>query len=135
MPCLAVCWPYPPASPNGAAWSTKESRLGEGNRPRLVQQKRPAHGSHRFHALADPVRERLTARPPRCRAWCTELVRRMGVPELAALFDQLTLELTPLLQRAVAILREARDRASALMVDEPTADLGLTPMCCWNCCA
>ena len=57
------------------------------------------------------------------RAWCTELVQRVGVPELAALFDQSTLELTPLLQRAVAILREAVTEPALLMVDEPTADL------------
>ena len=97
--------------------------LGEGNRPRLVQQNAQLMAATVFHALADPVRERLSRSPAEVRAWCTELVQRMGVPELAALFDQPTLELTPLLQRAVAILREAVTEPALLMVDEPTADL------------
>ena len=97
--------------------------LGEGNRPRLVQQSAKLMATTVLHALADPVRERLGRSPAEVRAWCIELVQRMGVPELAALLDQPTLELPPVLQRAVAILREAVVEPALLMVDEPTADL------------
>lgn len=112
--------------PRFTEWGSVEYEgkpLGEGNRPRLVQQNAQLMAATVFHALADPVRERLSRSPAEVRAWCTELVQRMGVPELAALFDQPTLELTPLLQRAVAILREAVTEPALLMVDEPTADL------------
>ena len=112
--------------PRFTEWGSVEYEgkpLGEGNRPRLVQQNAQLMAATVFHALADPVRERLSRSPAEVRAWCTELVQRMGVPELAALFDQSTLELTPLLQRAVAILREAVTEPALLMVDEPTADL------------
>ena len=112
--------------PRFTEWGSVEYEgkpLGEGNRPRLVQQNAQLMAATVFHALADPVRERLSRSPADVRAWCTELVQRMGVPELAALFDQSTLELTPLLQRAVAILREAVTEPALLMVDEPTADL------------
>ena len=112
--------------PRFTEWGSVEYEgrpLGEGNRPRLVQQNAQLMAATVFHALADPVRERLSRSPAEVRAWCTELVQRMGVPELAALFDQPTLELPPLLQRAVAILREAVTEPALLMVDEPTADL------------
>ena len=87
--------------PRFTEWGSVEYEgkpLGEGNRPRLVQKNAQPMAATVFHALADPVRERLSRSPAEVRAWCTELVQRMGVPELAALFDQSTLELTPLLQ-------------------------------------
>lgn len=99
MPCLGRYAGHP----RFTEWGNVEYEgkpLGEGNRPRLVQQKNAQlMAATVFHALADPVRERLNRSPAEVRAWCTELVQRMGVPELlAALFDQPTLELPPLLQ-------------------------------------
>lgn len=84
--------------PRFTEWGSVEYEgrpLGEGNRPRLVQQNAKLMAATVFHALADPVRERLGRSPAEVRVWCTELVQRMGVPELAALFDQPTLELPP----------------------------------------
>ena len=112
--------------PRFAEWGSVQYEglpLGEGGRPRLVQQNARLMAATVFHALTDPVRERLGRSPAEVRAWCIALVQRMGVPELAALLDQPTLELPPLLQRAVAILREAVAEPALLMVDEPTADL------------
>ena len=97
--------------------------VADGHRPRLVQQSAKLMGATVFHALTDPVRERLGRSPAEVRAWTIALVKRMGVPELEALLDQPTLELPALLQRAVAILREAVREPALLMVDEPTADL------------
>ncbi|WP_422844180.1 ATP-binding cassette domain-containing protein [Acidovorax sp. M2(2025)] len=97
--------------------------LAPDHRPRLVQQNAQLMAAPVLHALADPVRERLGRSPAEVRAWCGALVRRMGVPELEGALDQPTLELSPMLQRAVAILREAVNEPALLMVDEPTADL------------
>lgn len=97
--------------------------LAPDHRPRLVQQSAKLMAAPVLHALADPVRERLGRSPAEVRAWCVSLVQRMGVPELEAMFDQPTLELAPMFQRAVAILREAVTEPALLMVDEPTANL------------
>ncbi len=112
--------------PRFTEWGSVEyegKSLGEGDRPRLVQQNPQLMAATVFHALADPVRERLSRSPAEVRAWCTELVQRMGVPELAALFDQPTLELPALAAKGCGHPARSRDRASTLMVDEPTADL------------
>jgi atypical dual specificity phosphatase len=97
--------------------------LAEGRPPRLVQQSAKLMSTNVLQALADPVRESLALSPAALRTWCGELVQRMGVPELKGLLDSPTLDLPPLLQRAVAILREAVAEPPLLLVDEPTAEL------------
>lgn len=97
--------------------------LGEGPRPGLVQQAARVMGATVLDALAGPVRESLRLSPLELREWCASLVRRMGVPELAQSLDAMVLDLPPLQQRAVAILREAACEPPLLMVDEPTSNL------------
>lgn len=97
--------------------------LDEGHRPRLVQQGVRLMASSVLDALAGPVREVLKLSPAGLRDWCVALVRRMGVPELEQALDIMVLDLPPMQQRAVAILREAVCEPALLMVDEPTADL------------
>ena len=97
--------------------------LGEGPWPGLVQQGARLMGSTVLDALAGPVRESLRLSPLELREWCASLVRRMGVPELAQSLDGMVLDLPPLLQRAVASLREAACEPPLLMVDEPTSNL------------
>lgn len=97
--------------------------FGQGSRPGLVQQGAHVMSSTVLDALAGPVRESLRLSPLELREWCASLVRRMGVPELARALDGMVFDLPPLLQRAVAILREAVCEPSLLMVDEPTSNL------------
>lgn len=103
---------------------TYEGRpLGAGPRPALVQQGARLLGVTVLDAIAGPVRATLRLSPSELREWCARLVHRMGVPELAQALDSVVLDIPPLQQRAVAILREAVSEPSLLMVDEPTADL------------
>ena len=97
--------------------------LGAAPRPRLVQQHARLMMASTLDALAEHVRTRLGLAPGELRAWCAAYVERMGFPELTPLLGQPTMELSPLHQRAVAILREAVTEPALLMVDEPTADL------------
>ena len=97
--------------------------LGAAPRPRLVQQHARLMMASTLDALAEHVRTRLGLAPGELRAWCAAYVERMGFPELTPLLGQPTMELSPLHQRAVAILREAAAAPALLLVDEPTADL------------
>lgn len=112
--------------PRFTSWGTVQyggAPLGDGHRPRLVQQGVRLMAASVLDALAEPVRETLRLSPAALRDWCVALVRRMGVPELEQALDTTVLELSPMQQRAVAILREAVCEPALLMVDEPTADL------------
>ena len=95
--------------------------LGAAPRPRLVQQHARLMMASTLDALAEHVRTRLGLAPGELRAWCAAYVERMGFPELTPLLGQPTMELSPLHQRAVAILREAAAAPALLLVDEPTA--------------
>lgn len=97
--------------------------FGQGSRPGLVQQGAHVMSSTVLDALAGPVRESLRLSPLELREWCASLVRRMGIPELALALDGMVFDQPPLLQRAVAILREAACEPALLMVDEPTSNL------------
>ena len=97
--------------------------FGQGSRPGLVQQGAHVMSSTVLDALAGPVRESLRLSPLELREWCASLVRRMGIPELALALDGMVFDQPPLLQRAVAILREAVCEPALLMVDEPTSNL------------
>src|SRR5690606_17415730 len=97
--------------------------LGEGPRPGLVQQGAQVMGATVLDAVSAQVRESLRLSPLDLRDWCAGLARRMGVPELAQALDATVLDLPPLQQRAVAILREAACAPPLLMVDEPTSNL------------
>lgn len=93
------------------------------NRPRLVQQHARLMMASTFDALVEHVRPQLGLSGRSLRDWCTAYVQAMDFPELAGLLDISTIELSPVLQRAVTILREACTHPELLMVDEPTADL------------
>ena len=114
------------AHPRYSAWGQVRYQglpLSATHRPRLVQQNARVMASSAFAALVEPVREQLALAPAALREWCVALVRRMGFPDLEAVLDQPMLDLQPVQQRAVAILREAVCEPALLLVDEPTADL------------
>ncbi|MCG8989817.1 ATP-binding cassette domain-containing protein [Delftia acidovorans] len=91
--------------------------------PRLVQQQARLMMASTFDAIVELARPRLKLVPHELRDWCRAQVQAFGFPELALMFDQPTLQLSPVQQRAVAILREALAEPALLMVDEPTAEL------------
>jgi len=102
----------------------QDKPLGQGPRPGFVAQGVRNIGSTVFEALTSPARESLRRHSPAERhAWCAQLVQRMGLPELAQSLDRLVLDLPPVQQRAIGILREAVTEPPLLMVDEPTANL------------
>ncbi|WP_315531813.1 ATP-binding cassette domain-containing protein [Delftia acidovorans] len=91
--------------------------------PRLVQQQARLMMASTFDAIVELARSRLKLVPHELRDWCRAQVQAFGFPELALMFDQPALQLSPVQQRAVAILREALAEPALLMVDEPTAEL------------
>lgn len=91
--------------------------------PRLVQQQARLMMASTFDAIVELARPRLKLVPHALRDWCRAQVQAFGFPELALMFDQPALQLSPVQQRAVAILREALAEPALLMVDEPTAEL------------
>jgi len=93
------------------------------NRPRLVQQHARLMMASTLDALAEHKRAHLGLSGSGLRDWCAGYVQTMGFPELAGVLERPTMELAPLQQRAVSILREACTHPGLLMVDEPTADL------------
>lgn len=102
----------------------QDQPLGAAHRPRLVQQHARLMMASTLDALAEHVRTHLSLPPTELRAWCARYAERMGFPELADQLSQPTMELSPLHQRVVAILREAAAEPALLLVDEPTSDLG-----------
>lgn len=91
--------------------------------PRLVQQQARLMMASTFDAIVELARPRLKLVPHELRDWCRAQVQAFGFPELALMFDQPALQLSPVQQRTVAILREALAEPALLMVDEPTAEL------------
>ncbi len=91
--------------------------------PRLVQQQARLMMASTFDAIVELARPRLKLVPHELRDWCRAQVQAFGFPGLALMFDQPALQLSPVQQRAVAILREALAEPALLMVDEPTAEL------------
>jgi len=91
--------------------------------PRLVQQQARLMMASTFDAIVELARPRLKLVPHELRDWCRAQAQAFGFPELALMFDQPALQLSPVQQRAVAILREALAEPALLMVDEPTAEL------------
>lgn len=91
--------------------------------PRLVQQQARLMRASTLDAIVELARPRLKLVPHALRDWCRAQVQAFGFPELALMFDQPALQLSPVQQRAVAILREALAEPALLMVDEPTAEL------------
>ncbi|MDR0225095.1 MAG: ATP-binding cassette domain-containing protein [Burkholderiaceae bacterium] len=91
--------------------------------PRLVQQQARLMQASTFDALMEQVRPRLQMPQHALRGWCREQLQAYGFSELAPLLDTPALQLPPVQQRAVALLREALAEPALLMVDEPTAGL------------
>lgn len=97
--------------------------LAEGHRPPLVQQHARLMQAPVLDALSGVMRAQSARSPVELRDWAVAWVRGAGFPELIEHFATPTLELPPLLQRVVAILREAAGEPGLLMIDEPTFDL------------
>ena len=97
--------------------------LAEGHRPPLVQQHARLMQAPVLEALSGVMRAQSARSPVELRDWAVAWVRGAGFPELTEHFTTPTLELPPLLQRVVAILREAAGEPGLLMIDEPTFGL------------
>jgi len=101
-----------------------QDAAGQGPHPRLVPQGVRDIGSTVFETLTGTARESLRRHSPSERIeWCANLAQRMGLPELAQSLDRQVLDLPPMQQRAIGILREAVSEPPLLMIDEPTANL------------
>lgn len=114
------------ANPNYKWWGSLEYRgrvLAAGNRPRLVQQHVRLMGAPVVDALAAEARLGRSMNMAEQKEWVHELVHRFDLPELHGSLQRTTIDLPPVLQRAVAILREAAVEPALLMVDEPTSGL------------
>lgn len=97
--------------------------LTEDHRPPLVQQHARLMQAPVLDALSGVMRAQSACSPVQLRDWAVAWVRGAGFPELIEHFATPTLELPPLLQRVVAILREAAGEPGLLMIDEPTFGL------------
>ncbi|GAB2836860.1 hypothetical protein GCM10027276_44430 [Comamonas piscis] len=97
--------------------------LAGAHRPRLVRQ----HVRLMQSSVQDSLSELLQPDQPLSgldrRAWCEAYLDRMGFGDLQPLLAQTTIELAPMQQRAIAILREAAAAPALLLCDEPSADL------------
>jgi atypical dual specificity phosphatase len=93
------------------------------HRPHLVRQ----HVRLMQASVQDSLSELLQLAHPLSgldrRAWCEAYLERMGFADIKPMLAQPAIELSPLHQRAIAILREAAAEPALLMCDEPTADL------------
>ena len=97
--------------------------LADDHRPALVQQHARLMQVNALQALTESVRHQDSMNPGAIRAWAAGWVAEMGLPELERVFDTPTIDLPPVQQRALAILRELACRPALLMVDEPTSGL------------
>ena len=91
--------------------------------PPLVQQHARLMQASTLEALSGVVREQSPLSATELRDWARDWVGNAGFPELADHFAKPTIDLPPLLQRAVGILREAAGKPGLLMIDEPTFGL------------
>jgi atypical dual specificity phosphatase len=97
--------------------------LTEDHRPALVLQHARVMQANAIDALGGPVRERLGLKSGALREHIEQRLRALGMTALIDAFDRPTIDLPPLLQRAVNVLREALCEPALLMVDEPTYGL------------
>lgn len=107
-------------------WGTAEYRgqaIGDDNRPALVLQHAELMRMRTLDALTEPARRLQPVAPAEIPRWAGAMVEAAGFPELRDHFERPTVDLPPVLQRAVAILREAACAPSLLMIDEPTFGL------------
>ncbi|WP_225782819.1 ATP-binding cassette domain-containing protein [Xenophilus sp. Marseille-Q4582] len=97
--------------------------LAPAHRPALVQQHVQLMQAPTLEALSGVLRMQSSHSPVELREWARDWVGDAGFPELAEHFTTPTIDLPPLLQRVVAILREAAGEPRLLMIDEPTFGL------------
>lgn len=97
--------------------------LADDHRPPLVQQHAQLMQAPTLEALSSVFRAQTARSPAELRDWARAWVTGAGFPELVAHFATPTIDLPPLLQRVVAILREAAGEPGLLMIDEPTFGL------------
>ncbi|WP_399678405.1 dual specificity protein phosphatase family protein [Xenophilus sp.] len=97
--------------------------VGDGNRPALVQQHARLMQARALDALADGARSRGPQPPSDLEGWALALLDAMEFPELRPYLRAQCIDLPPMLQRALAILRDAACDDALLMVDEPTFGL------------
>jgi atypical dual specificity phosphatase len=107
-------------------WGTIDYRgevLCDGNRPALVQQHARLMQASTLEALTDTARGKQAIARADVAGWAGELVVALGFPELRNYFEKATVDLPPVLQRAIAIVREAAWNPELIMLDEPTFGL------------
>ena len=95
----------------------------EANLPRLVQQSPKLMMATAQDALLELVRPTQQRTSRQWRDWVVEQLQACGFPDLALVLDVPTVQLTPVQQRVITILRQAWSQPALLMLDEPTAKL------------
>lgn len=95
----------------------------EANLPRLVQQSPKLMMATAQDALLELVRPTQQRTSRQWRDWVVEQLQVCGFPDLALVLDVPTVQLTPVQQRVITILRQAWSQPALLMLDEPTAKL------------
>src|SRR5690606_19034123 len=79
--------------------------LSDEHRPALVQQHALIMRAPVLQALCGVIRQQRALTPPELRSWAEQWVRAAGFAELIDHFETPLIDLPPLLQRAVTILR------------------------------
>ncbi len=97
--------------------------IADGNRPALIQQHVRLMQARALDSLADGLHSRGQQPPADLEGWALALLDAMEFPELRPHLHTPCLDLEPLFQRALAILRGAVCDDALLMVDEPTYGL------------
>ena len=95
----------------------------EADLPRLVQQSPKLMMATAQDALLELVRPTQQRTSRQWRDWVVEQLQACGFPDLALVLDVPTVQLTPVQQRVITILRQAWSQPALLMLDEPTAKL------------
>ncbi len=96
------------------------------NRPQLVTQRIQLTQRTALESLTFHLRAEMDNLPPAAqRDWACQWLTQAGAPELITALNTPFLDLPPLAQRIITILREATATTDLLMIDEPTS--GLSP--------
>lgn len=93
------------------------------NRPAIVTQRIQLTQSLTLDNLAFHVKGRGDYSDDQLRDWATTWLEQVGAHDVIQHLDRPFINLEPVLQRKVTILREAAADASLLMIDEPTTGL------------
>ncbi len=107
----------------GQAWY-RGKPLALGNRPLLVAQRIQLTQRSALDSLTFHLRDQMEgASDDERRSWAADWLGRLGADYIIPMLDTSFIELEPVYQRAVTILREAAAETELLMIDEPTSGL------------